>query len=56
MTFEYEKVTITAGARSGFTVIVALHSTALGNGVGGCRMWRYEDWQHGLEDAADSGS
>jgi leucine dehydrogenase len=43
MTFEHEQATITTGVRSGLTVIVALHSTALGNGFGGCRLWRYED-------------
>jgi leucine dehydrogenase len=32
-------------------VIVAVHSTVLGQAVGGCRMRRYPGWRKGLEDA-----
>jgi leucine dehydrogenase len=32
-------------------VIIAVHSTALGQAVGGCRLWRYPGWRDGLEDA-----
>lgn len=47
----HEKVLVSTGPRSGLPVIVAVHSTALGQAVGGCRMWRYDDWRDGLEDA-----
>jgi len=49
--FDYEQVQIQRGARSGFPIIVAIHSTALGPAVGGCRLWRYPDWRDGLTDA-----
>lgn len=49
--FEHERVEIVRGVRSGLPIIVALHSTAAGMAVGGCRMWRYPRWQDGLEDA-----
>jgi leucine dehydrogenase len=32
-------------------VIVAVHSTVLGQAVGGCRLWRYADWRAALDDA-----
>ncbi|MGH3471912.1 MAG: Glu/Leu/Phe/Val dehydrogenase dimerization domain-containing protein [Nocardioidaceae bacterium] len=47
----HEQVLISTGTRSGLPVIVAVHSTALGQAVGGCRLWRYDDWRDGLEDA-----
>jgi leucine dehydrogenase len=48
---EHERVAIAAGRRSALPVIIAVHSTVLGQAVGGCRLWRYEDWRDGLEDA-----
>jgi len=48
---EHERVAICIGERSALPVIVAVHSTLLGQAVGGCRMWRYRDWRDGLEDA-----
>jgi len=48
---EHERVAITVGERSRLPVIVAVHSTVLGQAVGGCRLWRYADWRDGLEDA-----
>jgi leucine dehydrogenase len=48
---EHERVAITIGERSGLAVIVAVHSTALGQAVGGCRLWRYRDWRDALDDA-----
>ena len=48
---EHEEVIVRAGPRSGLAVIVAIHSTHLGQAVGGCRIWRYSDWRDGLEDA-----
>lgn len=49
--FDHEQVVIRTGPRSGFPVIIAVHSTALGQAVGGCRVWRYADWRDGLTDA-----
>jgi len=48
---EHERVAIAVGERSGLPVIVAVHSTALGQAVGGCRLWRYRDWRDALDDA-----
>ncbi|WP_214319387.1 serine hydrolase [Nonomuraea sediminis] len=47
---EHEQVVVRTGTRSGATIIVAVHSTALGTAAGGCRLWRYPDWRDGLED------
>ena len=49
--FEHERVEIAVGERSALPVIIAVHSTALGQAVGGCRLWTYRDWRDGLEDA-----
>ncbi len=38
------------GARSGFFTFVAVHSTARGPAVGGCRMWAYHDARAALRD------
>jgi leucine dehydrogenase len=48
--FTHERVTTVVGHRSGLTMAVALHSSALGPGLGGCRMWRYNSWGDGLAD------
>jgi leucine dehydrogenase len=48
---EHEEVLVRHGARSGLTVIVAVHSTTLGQAVGGCRIWPYPSWRDGLDDA-----
>src|SRR4051794_28087914 len=50
-TLDHEHIVIHTGPRSGLPVIIAVHSTALGQAVGGCRIWRYTDWQEGLTDA-----
>lgn len=47
----HEQVVITRGARSRVTIIVAIHSTALGQAAGGCRLWHYPSWREGLVDA-----
>lgn len=49
-TFEHEQVLIRTGRRSGLPVIVAVHSSALGPAVGGCRLRHYDDWRDGLTD------
>src|SRR5690349_14958849 len=48
---EFERIDIRRGARCGLPVIVAIHSTALGPAVGGCRLARYRHWRDGLTDA-----
>lgn len=51
MSLQHEHVVVERGARSGRTLIVAVHSTALGPAAGGCRLWGYADWRDGLDDA-----
>ncbi|MGI5519313.1 Glu/Leu/Phe/Val dehydrogenase dimerization domain-containing protein [Streptomyces sp. CA-106131] len=46
----HERLIIRRGARSGVTLMVAVHSTALGPAVGGCRMRAYRCWQDALAD------
>ncbi|MGI5230259.1 Glu/Leu/Phe/Val dehydrogenase dimerization domain-containing protein [Actinoallomurus sp. CA-142502] len=50
-TFEHEQVLIRTGRRSGLPIIVAVHSSTLGQAVGGCRVRQYADWRDGLADA-----
>lgn len=47
----HERVVSTLGARSGLPITVAVHSTALGTALGGCRVWNYERWEDGMADA-----
>jgi len=47
----HERVLITTGRRSGLTIIVAVHSTKLGQALGGARLWQYENWTDALADA-----
>ena len=49
--FTHEQVRIHTGSRSGLPVIVAVHSTALGQAIGGCRIASYPQWQDALADA-----
>lgn len=49
--FEHEQVSMVRGTRTGITIIVAVHSTALGSAIGGCRLRHYPSWQDGLIDA-----
>lgn len=49
--FDHERVLVVTGRRSGLTIIVAVHSTRLGQALGGCRVWQYDDWQDALADA-----
>jgi len=48
---EHEHVVVRRGPRSELYTIVAVHSTALGPALGGCRLWRYPDVAAGLRDA-----
>jgi leucine dehydrogenase len=50
-TLEHEQVLVRRGARSGLFTFVAVHSTARGPSLGGCRMWRYDDARAALRDA-----
>ncbi|WP_300398368.1 Glu/Leu/Phe/Val dehydrogenase dimerization domain-containing protein, partial [uncultured Sphingobium sp.] len=38
-------------AASGLDGVIAIHSTALGPGAGGCRFWRYPDIEAATQDA-----
>lgn len=42
---------IRRGRRSGAYTVVAIHSTARGPALGGCRMWRYQSSADGARDA-----
>ncbi len=48
---DHEQVLITSGPRSQLPIIVAVHSTVLGQAVGGVRLWQYATWTDGLDDA-----
>jgi glutamate dehydrogenase/leucine dehydrogenase len=47
----HERVVMLQGSRSGLPIIVAVHSTALGQAIGGCRLAHYPGWRDGLTDA-----
>jgi len=49
--FEHEQVIIRTGARSGLPIVIAIHSTVLGQALGGLRLKHYADWRDGLTDA-----
>ncbi|MEP6841927.1 MAG: Glu/Leu/Phe/Val dehydrogenase dimerization domain-containing protein [Pseudolysinimonas sp.] len=49
--FTHERVLVTTGTRSGLTIIVAVHSTKLGQALGGARLWQYANWTDALADA-----
>ena len=49
--FSHERIIIRRGPESGLPIIVAVHSTALGTALGGCRLKAYPQWQDGLADA-----
>ncbi|BBH71694.1 leucine dehydrogenase [Actinoplanes sp. OR16] len=48
---DHENVTVTRGTRSTLPIIVAVHSTLLGQAIGGCRIAHYPHWRDGLTDA-----
>lgn len=47
----HEKVLITTGSRSGLMITVAVHSTRLGQALGGARVWQYATWTDAVADA-----
>jgi leucine dehydrogenase len=50
-TLDHEQLLVRRGERSGVYCIVAVHSTARGPSLGGCRMWRYDDSRAAVRDA-----
>jgi leucine dehydrogenase len=50
-TLEHEELLVRRGTRSGLYCVVAVHSTARGPALGGCRMWRYRDSRAAVRDA-----
>jgi leucine dehydrogenase len=50
-TLDHEQLLVRRGTRSGVFCIVAVHSTARGPALGGCRMWRYDDSRAAIRDA-----
>ena len=48
---EHELLLVRRGPRTGAHTIIAVHSTALGPALGGCRLWRYENLQAAIDDA-----
>src|SRR5919204_2268826 len=48
---DHEELLTRQGRRSGLQLVVAVHSTALGPALGGCRMWRYRRARDGIDDA-----
>jgi leucine dehydrogenase len=48
---EHEELVVRRGARSGLYTVVAVHSTALGPALGGCRMWHYSTATDAADDA-----
>lgn len=46
----HEQVVFFSDDKTGLKAIVAIHSTALGPAVGGCRMWNYATEQDAIED------
>lgn len=49
--FTHENVLVTTGRRSGLVICVAVHSTKLGQALGGARVWQYENWTEAVADA-----
>ncbi|MGV8884312.1 MAG: Glu/Leu/Phe/Val dehydrogenase dimerization domain-containing protein [Microbacteriaceae bacterium] len=49
--FTHERVLVTTGTRSGLVITVAVHSTVLGQALGGARAWQYENWTDAVADA-----
>jgi leucine dehydrogenase len=50
-TLTHELITVRRGPRSGFAIVVAIHSSVLGQPIGGCRLRHYPDWSDALADA-----
>ena len=48
---DHELVVFARDADSGLRAVIAVHSTALGPAVGGCRMWNYASEEEAVRDA-----
>lgn len=48
---DFERLEVIQDARSGLTAVIAIHSTKLGPGLGGCRMWSYPSVEDAMLDA-----
>jgi leucine dehydrogenase len=48
---EHEALIVRHGERSGAQIVIAVHSTALGPALGGCRMWTYRTLDDAVSDA-----
>ena len=48
---DHEELVVQTGERSGATMVIAIHSTALGPALGGVRLWHYEHDEDGVSDA-----
>ncbi|MEM9103321.1 MAG: Glu/Leu/Phe/Val dehydrogenase [Pseudomonadota bacterium] len=48
---DHEQIVFCSDSQSGLKAIIAIHSTALGPAVGGCRMWEYNSDEGALVDA-----
>jgi len=51
LALDHEELVIRRGTRSGLYTVVAVHSTALGPSLGGCRMWHYVSGAEAARDA-----
>ncbi|MEV8253518.1 Glu/Leu/Phe/Val dehydrogenase dimerization domain-containing protein [Rhodoglobus sp. NPDC076762] len=49
--FSHENVLVATGKRSGLVISVAVHSTVLGQALGGARMWNYPHWTDAVADS-----
>jgi len=47
----HERLLIVKGRRSALTISVAVHSTRLGQALGGCRLWTYDNWVEAVHDS-----
>lgn len=50
-TMGHERVLICSNPDVGLKAIIAVHSTTLGPGLGGCRMWKYSSDEEAITDA-----
>jgi leucine dehydrogenase len=46
----HEQVSFFHDAATGLRAVIAVHNTALGPALGGCRMWAYESEEHAVRD------
>ncbi len=49
--FTHERVLLATGQRSDLLISVAVHSTRLGQALGGARVWQYDNWTDAVADS-----